>query len=110
MKITYDNNNKLLKLEITEEIDHYMAEKIRNRADFEIQKYMPKKVIFDFDKVTFMDSAGIGMIIGRYKTARMFGGKTNMINVKPNIKKVFEMTGVLKLIPIIEEVGGEKIG
>lgn len=46
------------------------------------------------------------MLIGRYKMATMFGGSINMINVKPNVKKIFEMAGILKLIPIIEEKGG----
>ena len=54
-------------MEITEEIDHHTASRIRSRADFEIEKNMPKKAIFDFKKVTFMDSSGIGMVIGRYK-------------------------------------------
>ena len=57
-------------------------------------------MIFDFENVNFMDSSGIGMVIGRYKMASMFGGKTSMINVKPAIKKVFEMSGVSKIIPI----------
>lgn len=107
MKIKYDKVNKVLILTITEEIDQCWAEKIRNRADFEIQRYMPKQVIFDFGNVTFMDSSGIGMIIGRYKTAEIFGGKLYLINVKKNIKKVLEMSGILKIIPIIEEIGGE---
>lgn len=106
MKVKYDEKDKLLLLQITEEIDHHVAEKIRTRADFEIQKYIPRKVILDFNKVTFMDSAGIGMLIGRYKMVTMFGGSIGMVNVKPNIKKVFEMAGILKLIPIIEEEGG----
>ncbi len=106
MKVEYNEKDKLLVLKITEEIDHHIAEKIRTRADFEIQKYLPKKVVFDFNNVTFMDSAGIGMLIGRYKMATMFGGSINMINVKPNVKKIFEMAGILKLIPIIEEKGG----
>lgn len=109
MKVTYDNKDKLLTMYITEEIDHHISEKIRDRADFEIQKYMPKKVVLDFENVNFMDSSGIGMIIGRYKTAIMFGSTINMINVKPNIKKVFEMAGILKIIPIIEKRGGENI-
>ena len=109
MKVTYDSKDKLLTMYITEEIDHHISEKIRDRADFEIQKYMPKKVILDFENVNFMDSSGIGMLIGRYKTATMFGSAINMINVKPNIKKVFEMAGILKIIPIIEEIGGEDI-
>ena len=48
------------------------------------------------------------MLIGRYKMVTMFGGSVQLINVKPNIKKVFEMAGILKLIPIIEETGGEE--
>lgn len=59
MKVEYNEKNKVLSLKITEEVDHHIAEKIRTRADFEIQKYIPKKVIFDFNNVTFMDSAGI---------------------------------------------------
>lgn len=106
MRVEYNEKDKLLLLHITEEIDHHVAEKIRTRADFEIQKYIPKKVVLDFNNVTFMDSAGIGMLIGRYKTVTMFGGSINMINVKPNVKKIFEMAGILKLIPIIEEKGG----
>ena len=48
------------------------------------------------------------MIIGRYKTASMFGGKAYLINVNRSVKKVFEMSGVLKIIPIIE--GGNELG
>lgn len=103
MKVTYDNENKLLKLQITEEVDHCMAEKIRNKADFEIQKYMPQKIVMDFGNVSFMDSAGIGMILGRYKTAKLVGGTLNLSNVRPEIKKVLEMSGVLKIIPITED-------
>lgn len=103
MNVTYDNENRLLTLKVTEEIDHCMADKIRNKADFEIQKYMPKKVIMDFDDVMFMDSAGIGMILGRYKTAKMIGATLNISHIKPAIHKVLEMSGVLKIIPIVEE-------
>ena len=110
MKVTYNEKDKLLLLQITEEIDHHCAEKIRTRADFEIQKYIPKKLIMDFEKVSFTDSAGIGMILGRYKMVTMFGGTMDMVNVSPSVKKVFEMAGITKLIPIIEEVGGEKFG
>lgn len=110
MKVTYNEKDKLLIFQITEEIDHHSSEKIRTRADFEIQKYIPKKLIVDFEKVNFMDSAGIGMILGRYKMVTMFGGTMNMINVNPSVRKVFEMAGITKIIPIIEEVGGTKIG
>ena len=104
MNCKYVQEDKLLLLQITEEIDHHFAEEIRRKADYEITRYMPRKVIFDFNHVTFMDSAGIGMLIGRYKVAKMLGSTVEMINVKPSIKKVFEMSGVLKIVPIINSV------
>lgn len=100
MNTKFEEKDKLLIFEITEEIDHHTTEKIRRKMDNEIKRYMPKKVIFDFNQVTFMDSAGIGMLIGRYKTIRMLGGAAELINVKPSIKKIFEMCGLLKIIPI----------
>ena len=102
MTSEYKKQDKLLILKITEEIDHHTSEKIRKRADYEIQIHIPKKVIFDFENVTFMDSSGIGMIIGRYKTANMLGGSVEMTNVKPSIEKIFEMSGVLKIIPVVK--------
>lgn len=92
MNVRYIKEDKLLLLEITEEIDHHTTEKIRRRADYEIQRYMPKKTIFDFDRVTFMDSAGIGMVIGRYKLVSMLGGEIGMVHLKPSVRKVFEMS------------------
>ncbi len=103
MNIKYKDEDKLLILEITEEIDHHTTEKIRRLADYEIQRRSPKRVIFDFNSVVFMDSAGIGMVIGRYKTASMIGAKMEMINVRESIRKIFEMTGVLKIIPVVKE-------
>ena len=73
MNIEYDIKDKLLVLKITEEIDHHTTEKIRRRADYEINRLLPRKVIFDFNSVTFMDSAGIGFLIGRYKEAKVLG-------------------------------------
>ncbi len=108
MKINFNEKDKLLNLEIDEEIDHHKSENLRRIADYEIQRRNPKKVILDFNNVFFMDSAGIGMVIGRYKTASMIGAKLEMKNVKNNIRKIFEMTGILKIIPIIEEDKNEK--
>ena len=99
MNISYNKEDKLLIMEITEEIDHHTTEKIRRRADYEIQRYMPKKALFDFNNVSFMDSSGIGMVVGRYKLLAMLGGSLELANVKPSLERVFEMSGVLKIIP-----------
>lgn len=100
MNITYKKEDKTLLMEITEEIDHHFAENIRREADNEITRYMPRKVVFDFSNVSFMDSAGIGMIIGRYKMMKMLGGSLEMKNVSKSVKKIFEMSGITKIIPI----------
>ena len=110
MKVTYNEKDKLLSLQISDEIDHHSAEKIRTRADFEIQKYVPKTLVMDFERVNFMDSAGIGMILGRYKMITMFGGTMNIVNVQPSVKKILEMAGIAKIILINQNIGGTEIG
>ncbi len=101
METKFFEKDKLLVLKITDEIDDYSVQKIRRRADNEIERYMPKRVVFDFDSVTFMDSAGIGLIIGRYKFTNMLGGSLEVANLTQSVKKIFEMSGILKLIPIV---------
>lgn len=100
MNIKYDEKDKQLTLEITEEIDHCEVEKIRRKADYEIERYIPRKVVFDFNKVTFMDSAGIGMLLGRYKLTKILGGTLEAINVNESVKKIFTMSGIHKIIKI----------
>ena len=103
MDIEYLNLEKTLIFKITEEIDHHTTERIRCKADYEIEKYIPKKVIFDFNNVSFMDSAGIGLLLGRYKNTVMLGGKVELINVNKSVTKILEMSGILKIIPIKKE-------
>lgn len=100
MDTKFDETDKKLYVYITEEIDHHNTEKLRRKMDNEITRFMPRKVIFDFSKVTFMDSAGIGLLIGRYKLIKMLGGTTKITNVSQVIKKVLEMSGIEKIIPI----------
>ena len=102
MKSIYEKENKRLIFEIHEEIDEYVVQNMRRRLDNEIERYMPKEVIFDFNKVSFMDSAGIGLIIGRYKLASILGGKVEVTNLTVQVRKIFEMSGILKIIPEIK--------
>ena len=104
MNVKHFIEDKLLIIELNEDIDHFQTERIRKRADYEIQRLMPKKVIFDFKKVNFMDSAGIGLILGRYKTASCYGGDIELINANNKIKRIFEMSGLKKFIVKEKEV------
>ena len=100
MESKFYKEDKLLVFKITEDIDDHSVQKIRRRADYEIERYMPKRVVFDFDSVTLMDSAGIGLLIGRYKFTNLLGGRLEIANLTQSVQKIFEMSGILKLIPI----------
>ena len=102
METKYYTMDKLLVFKINEEIDECSVKNIRRKADYEIERFMPREVIFDFDCVTFMDSAGIGMVIGRYKQANIIGGKTEVANLSDGVRKIFTMSGVLKIIPEVD--------
>ena len=99
MESVYNEEKQLLIFKIKEEIDDYKVQEIRRKADNEIQRFMPKRVIFDFDKVSFMDSAGIGLLIGRYKFVNLIGGSLEIANLTSSIRRIFEMSGILRLIP-----------
>ena len=103
MNSQYLKEDKVLILKITEELDHHTVEKIRRKADYEIERNIPRKVIFDFNQVSFMDSAGIGLILGRYKNVSILGGKLELINVNEQVIKILKMSGVSRLIEINKE-------
>lgn len=71
METNYSKTDKTLIFNISEEIDHHNTEEVRRNMDYEIERCIPKRVIFNFNNVTFMDSAGIGLLLGRYKLTKM---------------------------------------
>ncbi len=75
MTTSYYEKDKLLVFKINEEIDECSVKNIRRKADYEIERFMPREVVFDFDCVTFMDSAGIGMVIRKVQASAIIGRK-----------------------------------
>ena len=86
------------------EIDHHNAEQIRREADRLIQNRKIKSVIFDFSQTEFMDSSGIGMLIGRYKMIRFLGGTMTAVHVSERMQRILQMSGIHQLIDICEEI------
>ena len=80
------------------EIDHHTAFTIKDEIDYYIVRNNIRKVLFNFKDVSFMDSSGIGMIIGRYKILRKAGGKIGVINLTPKIKRIFEISGLFNIV------------
>lgn len=99
MNILITNNTLTVKL--VEDIDHKNALEIRKQIDSEIEKRPIKNLVFDFSKVEFMDSAGIGMILGRYKILNAIGGTVYIKNPTKTVLKIIEISGINKIIPII---------
>lgn len=83
------------------EIDHHEAVEVRSKLDNIILEERPKKLIFDFSKVTFMDSSGIGLVLGRYRIMTSLGGKTVIKGTNDAIGKIFTMSGIGKIMEIL---------
>jgi stage II sporulation protein AA (anti-sigma F factor antagonist) len=96
-------NNTLI-VSISGEMDHHTSEDIRDRIDNQIDGNPVKNVIFDFTNVNFMDSAGIGIIIGRYRKISTRGGSIAIVNEKPQIGRILEVSGILKITKICKTV------
>lgn len=106
----YDKKIQQLTVRLTEEIDQHCADKIRREIDNEIERYSPRKVIFDFNNISFMDSSGIGMVLGRFKLIKMLDGNLELINLNKNMKRIFDMSGVSKIIKVSEVKEEKSVG
>lgn len=109
MKVEHYINEKVLKVLITEEIDHHSSSIIRTRLDYEISRFRPRKVILDLEKVKFMDSAGIGLLLGRLKTIKSYGGELEIENSSDNLMRIFEMSGLPKFITFKKKIKEEVV-
>lgn len=100
MALSFEYADRLLIVRINGDIDHHSCEEIRSKIDKEIMLKNPKSILFDMENVGFMDSSGIGVLIGRYKLITNNRGKAGMINVKPQIMRLCEICGLQKIIHI----------
>ncbi|MBM6921955.1 anti-sigma factor antagonist [Phocea massiliensis] len=82
------------------EIDHHTARRIREETDAVLQQDLPHELIFDFSGVTFMDSSGIGLIMGRYRLVSQWGGSVTIAGAPSRIERILKMSGIEKLAQI----------
>ena len=87
-------SDKTLTVFLSGEIDHHTAASIRQTADRELIKNSPEELILDFTGVTFMDSSGVGLVLGRYKTALSCGCRTAVTGLRERDKKILQMSGL----------------
>ena len=101
MDIKYENDNDCIYAELTGELDEYSAEYVRISLDDLLKKNLESKtkLILDFSKVSFMDSTGIGMLLGRYNKFSKQDIGIYIKNPTSYVNRIFEMTGIYQIIP-----------
>lgn len=83
---------------VPKELDHHEAGRLKMETDLMIDAYHVKKLVFDFSKTEFMDSSGIGVIIGRCRNIGYYGGEVVAQNLNDRVKKIFRVSGLHTLI------------
>ncbi|MBQ8349107.1 MAG: STAS domain-containing protein [Ruminococcus sp.] len=96
--IKSENGSAIAKL--SGEIDHHNAKELRNQLDKFIISAQPPELVMDFKNITFMDSSGIGLIMGRSKLMKECGGKLEVRNSQPYIKRVLKLSGIERIVKI----------
>ena len=99
----YQVEENCLTIFLPGEVDHHNAEEIRRVADKLIEEKHIRHVIFDFKGTNFMDSSGIGVIMGRYRQIYLLGGEVWAVHTSERMKKILNMSGVTKIMQVYEE-------
>lgn len=103
MEVKITVNDGLMVAKLSGEIDHHMAPKIREEIDSRIDSARPKSLILDYAEVSFMDSSGIGLVMGRYKQMKEINGNLKLRNTSQHITKVMKLAGLDRLAEIENE-------
>jgi len=98
--LTHTLKDGRLILTLSGEIDHHSALFLRQAADELIYKHRPMCVAIDLSKIDFMDSSGLGFIMGRYALLKKLGGTVVLIEPNARVKKILSLAGLERIIKI----------
>ncbi len=104
MTIDFIEEKNALIMQISGEIDHRYAAEIREKADAMIAKDLKACFIIDMSSVNFMDSSGIGMILGRYKLVKSYSADFLIVSQNAAVGKILDMSGIYKIIPVYPDL------
>ncbi len=97
--------NRLI-YEMPQEVDHHVAKELCRELDMLIESYRVGELVLDFAQTGFMDSSGIGVVIGRSKTMQFRGGNVFACNIGKRVDTIFRSAGLYKIIKICEQMEG----
>lgn len=103
MECKYVLKDGCMRITMPKEVDHHYAEQLRREADLLIGAYHIRRLVFDFTHTEFMDSSGIGVLIGRSKKMGYSGGVVEAQNLNSRVEKIFVVSGLHKLIQVTTE-------
>ena len=104
MNIKYNNYNGILLIKLGGDIDHITVSKFRSNIKMAVNKYKSYKIILDLSEVYFMDSSGIGMLIGRYKELSLHSGEIVLTGINKNIDKILSLSGLYKVFKYFDSI------
>lgn len=99
----YRITNGILFVEPGSEIDHFQAEKMIRYTEKLLMQQRFRWLVFDLNETVFMDSAGVGMMIGLYREIKAWGGAVFIIHMQPCVRRIYQMAGLHQIIPSYED-------
>jgi len=97
MPVTIETNGDIMVARLSGELDHHHTQKLREEIDRNVQKERPARLALDFAGVEFMDSSGIGLVLGRYRLMQEMNGKLVLRAMPPHIRRVMRVAGIASL-------------
>lgn len=104
MELQFKRKNKTMIILISGEIDHHTSIELRRQTESALAQMGGRNIIFGFEEVTFMDSSGIGMMIGRYKQLQALGGRIAIACANEKIAEIIRLSGLTKLLPVFDTI------
>ncbi len=93
----------MLLVRLSGELDHHTSESLKVKWQKEMEKADIKDVVVNMETLSFMDSSGLGVILGRYKELKEIGGEMVVCSVSPVVKRMFELSGLFKIVRLAED-------
>lgn len=100
MDVEYKMVRNTLVVRVKGELDMLISDKMRQEIDRRLEENSIKNLIFNLEKVTFIDSSGLGVIIGRYKKVSANNGRMFIVGAKNPVEKILQFSGINRLVPI----------
>jgi stage II sporulation protein AA (anti-sigma F factor antagonist) len=102
LEIDLTTKDNVLIIRLVGELDHHTAEKLRQQVEQIIEQEGVRHILLSLAELTFMDSSGLGVILGRYKQITQLGGKMIICSISPSIYRLFELSGMFKILQIVD--------